>query len=101
MNKKLAPFPKDYTFFERAAHKMATNLTNGDFASWFEALEWMESEIDKRDYDICIIGCRAYGFNFAAHVKRSGKKAVHLGGVKADPSYRTKNADSVEGACYW
>lgn len=54
--------------------------SNG-FKTWFDALRWMEDEIDKKDYDICIIGCGAYGFNLAAHVKRSGKKAIHLGGV--------------------
>jgi hypothetical protein len=54
--------------------------TNG-FNDWFEALDWMKQEIDKRDYDICLIGCGAYGFPLAAHVKRQGKKAVHLGGA--------------------
>lgn len=51
------------------------------FSSWFDALEWMKSEIDKIEYDICLIGCGAYGFPLAAHVKRQGKKAFHLGGA--------------------
>jgi hypothetical protein len=51
------------------------------FNDWFEALQWMKDEIDKRKYDICLIGCGAYGFHLAAHVKRSGKKAFHLGGA--------------------
>lgn len=51
------------------------------FSDWFEALKWMEDEIDKRDYDICLIGCGAYGFPLAAHVKQMGKKSVHLGGA--------------------
>ena len=109
------------------------------FESWFEALEWMENEIDKIDYDIALIGCGAYGFPLAAHIKRSGKKAVHLGGalqlmfgikgkrwedpmygvkewgipkgyyssmmneywVRAGENLRPKNANEVEGACYW
>ena len=50
------------------------------FADWFDALNYMKNEIDKVDYDICLIGCGAYGFPLAAHVKRTGKKAVHLGG---------------------
>lgn len=112
---------------------------SNDFATWFDALDYMKSEIDKVDYDICIIGCGAYGFHLAAHVKRSGKKAIHLGGVtqilfgikgnrwedpdycipeigipkgyyknmfneywvKPGDNYRPKNAESVEGACYW
>lgn len=54
---------------------------NNDFTDWFEALQWMKDEIDKKDYDICLIGCGAYGFPLAAHVKKQGKKAVHLGGA--------------------
>lgn len=50
------------------------------FEDWFQALDWMKSEIDRQDYDICLIGCGAYGFPLAAHVKRKGKKAFHLGG---------------------
>ncbi len=51
-----------------------------EFADWFEALESMKTEIDQQDYDICLIGCGAYGFPIAAHVKRMGKKGFHLGG---------------------
>ena len=104
-----------------------------DFPDWFAALDYMKAEIDKSDYDICLIGAGAYGFPLAAHIKRMGKKAVHLGGslqllfgIKGkrweDPNYnaqynyaslmnihwiypdkesRPKNADKVEGACYW
>jgi hypothetical protein len=50
------------------------------FIDWFEALDYMKSEIDQCDYDICLIGCGAYGFSLAAHVKRMGKKAIHMGG---------------------
>lgn len=51
------------------------------FDDWFQALDWMKDEIDKRDFDIAIIGCGAYGFPLAAHVKQIGKKAIHLGGA--------------------
>lgn len=50
------------------------------FSDWFEALKHMEDQISKIDFDICILGCGAYGLPLAAHVKRLGKKAVHLGG---------------------
>lgn len=55
--------------------------SNDKFQTWFDALQWMENEMDKIDYDICLIGCGAYGFPLAAHAKRKGKKAVHLGGA--------------------
>jgi hypothetical protein len=98
------------------------------FASWFEALDWMCGEIDKVDYDVAIIGAGAYGFPLAAHVKRSGKKAVHLGGAtqlmfgvmgkrwekdsslkpfvnehwtRPLPSETPAIAGQVEDGCYW
>jgi hypothetical protein len=51
------------------------------FKSWFDALEWMKSEMDKEAYDVALIGCGAYGFPLAAHAKRTGHQAVHLGGA--------------------
>ncbi len=51
------------------------------FPSWFDAVKYMEDEIDKIDYDICLISCGPPGYPIAAHVKRMGKKAVHLGGA--------------------
>lgn len=100
------------------------------FVDWFEALESMRNQIDVTDYEICIIGCGAYGFPLAAHVKRMGKKAVHLAGatqllfgirgkrweefivwpyinlfnqhwVRPGNKEKPKNAEVVEGACYW
>lgn len=53
---------------------------NNEFESWFEALNSMKRKIDETDFDICLLGCGAYGFPLAAHIKRIGKKAVHLGG---------------------
>ena len=53
--------------------------SNG-FADWFEALQYMKNEMDRTDYDICLIGCGAYGFPLAAHAKRQKKKVVHFGG---------------------
>lgn len=51
------------------------------YSNWFEALEWMKGEIDRHDYEVCLLGCGAYGLPLAAHVKRQGKKAVHIGGA--------------------
>ena len=68
--------------FDLITIKAVQSLGGGEqFQSWFDALDWMKAEIDKHDYDICLIGCGAYGFPLAAHVKRLGKKAFHLGGA--------------------
>lgn len=62
----------------KAVQSIANNKT--DFKTWFDAYEHMCKQISDTDFDIAIIGCGAYGFPLAAHVKRLGKKAVHLGG---------------------
>ena len=50
------------------------------FNNWFEALQFMEKQISTINFDICILGCGAYGLPLAAHVKRMGKKSFHIGG---------------------
>ena len=109
----------------------AVQSINGDsiFKDWFEALDYMKTEIDKQDYDICLLGCGAYGFPLAAHIKRTGKKAIHIGGrlqllfgiignrwdtpesyyhqffndswCRPSETEKPKAASNVEGACYW
>lgn len=102
---------------------------NNGVATWFDALEYMKNQIDKVDYDIALIGCGAYGMPLAAHCKRMGKKAVHIGGslqllfgikgnrweteqkiymkfynehwVRPLESERPPSAQNVENACYW
>lgn len=112
----------------KAVQSVAGNET--EFESWFEALDYMKAQMDQIDYDICIIGCGAYGFPLAAHAKRKGKKGIHLGGVtqllfgiigkrwetnivwpymnlfnehwvRPGQNEKPKNAKVVEGACYW
>ena len=52
-----------------------------EYSDWFEALSSMKKQMDATDYDIVLLGCGAYGFPLAAHAKRMGKQAVHLGGA--------------------
>jgi hypothetical protein len=63
----------------RAVQSIANNKTN--YADWFEAFSGMKDQISSTEFDVAIIGCGAYGFPLAAHVKRLGRKAVHLGGA--------------------
>ena len=98
------------------------------FDDWFMALDSMKAAIDSKNYDVAILGCGAYGFPLAAHVKRQGKKAIHLGGatqllfgikgrrwdnhplispfynehwVRPAPEDTPIGADKVENSCYW
>ena len=137
---KLFKNPKILPDFELHTIEAVQSL-GGDcnkFKDWFEALEWMKSEMDKVDYDIALIGCGAYGFPLAAHAKRTGHKGIHMAGslqllfgIKGkrwenpnhgaatlgyqgaypalfneyweypDDIFKPKNADKVEGSCYW
>lgn len=80
---KLFPNTKILPQFELSTLKAVQGLAGEKtgFKDWFEALQYMKDEIDKIEYDICLLGCGAYGFPLAAHCKRKGKQAIHLGGV--------------------
>ena len=111
----------------KTVQSLAGNTTR--FRTWFDALDHMCREISAIDFDIAIIGAGAYGMSLAAHVKRLGKKAVHMGGatqllfgIKGGrwdhiPAYseqlynehwirpveedRPQNYKTVEGGSYW
>ena len=106
----------------KAVQSVAGNKT--EFATWFDALEYMEREIDAQDFDVALIACGAYGFPLAAHVKRTGRKAIHIGGslqllfgikgkrwddkgfyneywVSPSEAERPGRFEKVEGGCYW
>lgn len=124
-NKEILP---DFSSLEtvKAVQSVAGNVVG--FESWFDALEWMKMQIDSKDYEIALLGCGAYAMPLAAHIKRNGKKAIHMGGilqflfgikgkryienpetaiyindyfVAPSAADRPKLADKVEGGCYW
>ncbi len=64
----------------RAVQTIAGN-PDPRFSTWFDALDFMKTKINTSDFDVALIGCGAYGFPLAAHVKRIGKKAIHMGGA--------------------
>lgn len=98
------------------------------FQDWFQALEYMQNDIAKIDFDVAIIGCGAYGMPLAVAIKRMGKQAVHMGGatqilfgikgarwdanssiscmynenwVRPGENEQCRNSQIVEGGCYW
>lgn len=101
------------------------------FKDWFEALNYMYHEAIKREFDVAIIGCGAYGLPLAAMLKAYGKQAIHLGGavqilfgikgkrwdemekyeyvrkfyneawVYPGENERPKRLEEVEDGCYW
>ena len=139
--KRLSIFPNGILpYFQLTTIKAVQSLGGeAQYKDWFEALNWMKKQIEIQNFDICLIGCGAYGFPLAAHVKRLGKKAFHIGGalqllfgikgtrwenpnygvkewnipigsysnmmneawIKPGEEFKSKNANMVEGACYW
>lgn len=97
---------------------------NTSYRTWFEALETMQNDISKIDFDIALIGAGAYGLALGAYIKEIGKKSVHIGGIlqlffgvrgKAWDKYnyhndfwsrpldkeKPKGFDKVEAGRYW
>lgn len=132
-NRKLL-FPENELLPEFELDVLKAVQTLGDnrderFKTWFEALDYMYNEALKRDFDVAIIGCGAYGMPLAAKLKKAGKKAIHMGGVtqcifgikgrrwvnspidKKIPMNEywiypqdreiPQNAANVENGCYW
>ncbi|WNC71180.1 hypothetical protein RGQ13_13750 [Thalassotalea psychrophila] len=116
--------------FELSTYQAVQSL-GGDsdtYSSWFEALEGMQNDISKLDFDIAIIGAGAYGLPLASFIKKSGRSAIHLGGatqllfgvygrrwevkedfkdiinenwVRPTENEKPKAAKNVENSCYW
>lgn len=99
-----------------------------EYDTWFDALEKMYNDIKELDFDVAIVGCGAYGLPLSAMIKKLNKQVIHLAGATqilfgirgqrwdARPemqqyfnehwtrpleSERPKDAQKVEGGCYW
>lgn len=113
--------------FVKAVQSIGGNGAEG-FESWFDAYRYMLNRIQETDFDVAVLGCGAYGLPLAAEIKRQGKVAIHLGGatqlwfgikgkrwnddplissfyndfwISPSSDEKPKNADGVEGGCYW
>lgn len=114
--------------FVRAVQTSAGEETDGNYNSWFDALEHMKEEISKKDFDVALIGAGAYGIPLSQYVKDMGKQAIHMAGnlqilfgirgkrwdnfpqyvqyfneywVYPSEHETPKNKSSVEGGSYW
>lgn len=48
---------------------------------WMTTLKRMKGSMQKKDFDLALIGAGAWSLPLAAYAKALGKKAIHLGGV--------------------
>ncbi len=104
------------------------NADDGRFPDWFAALDFMKGEIDQLDFDVALVAAGPFGFPLAAHIKRSGRQAVHMGGIlqilfgisgarwdrvaecrrlynehwcRPSSAETPPTAKTLEGGCYW
>ena len=117
--------------FELKTLKAVQSSAGNDcgFESWKAALEYMENEIDKIDFDVALLGCGGYAVPLGAYIKKMGKKAVVTGGftqilfgikgdrwersrpdivamynenwVRPDEDDRPEKSKNVEDGAYW
>lgn len=76
--------PKFLPEFELITLKAVQTLADNkdtDFATWFDALDYMKRQMEQIDFDIALIGAGAYGFPLGSYAKDLGKKALHIGGM--------------------
>lgn len=80
---KLYDNPRFMPDFDLITYKPVQSIAGNrtDYATWFEALDAMENDISKIDFDVALIGAGAYGLALGAFIKRLGKKAFHIGGI--------------------
>lgn len=52
-----------------------------EYATWFDALAFMQNQIGECDFDVAIIGAGAYGLPLAAYCKEIGKQAIQMSGA--------------------
>lgn len=50
------------------------------FSSWFEALDWMKSQMELEPFDVCLVGAGSYGLALCAHAKKLGAAGIQIGG---------------------
>jgi Cys-tRNA synthase (O-phospho-L-seryl-tRNA:Cys-tRNA synthase) len=89
----------------------------------------MKDEMTKKDFDVALIGCGAYGMPLAAHAKSMGKVGIQLAGwtqmlfgvygerwvsqqseysrfineywIRPNESEKPSESKGVENGCYW
>jgi hypothetical protein len=88
----------------------------------------MQREMNRRTYDVLIVGAGAWSLPLVVHAKRQGKWAIHLGGatqllfgirggrwdgnaflqkiyndawVRPGPADRPETLKRIENGCYW
>lgn len=130
---RIFPSPDVLPDFELKTLKAVQSIAGSkvNFATWFDAYDYMCDEMTKIDFDVCLIGAGAYGLPLASFAKSLGKQAIHMGGatqllfgikgrrweehehvhstaklfnehwIRPQESETPANKDIVDKGCYW
>lgn len=52
-----------------------------EYNNWQKIFDYYIRSIETIDFDVAIVGCGSWGMPVAAHIKKRGKIALHLGGA--------------------
>ncbi|MCD8131035.1 MAG: hypothetical protein LUE16_07115 [Lachnospiraceae bacterium] len=63
----------------KAVQSNAGGIT--EYPDWFEALDSMKERIDKKDFDIAVVGAGAYGMPLCSYIKSKGKSTIQMCGA--------------------
>lgn len=103
------------------------NMVKPRHRDWFAALEAIQREMERRDFEVMLVGAGAYSLPLVVHAKRLGKQGIHLGGAtqflfgikgrrwegqqeshfynkhwsRPIPEETPTGVETVEGGCYW
>lgn len=103
-------------------------MIQSEYPTWHDALGKLKSEMDKRTWDVMIIGAGAWSLPLCAHARSMGRCGIHMGGstqilfgikgkrwdnhpkfqsffnehwTRPLPEETPKATTTVENACYW
>ena len=57
------------------------DMEDNRFETWFDALDFMKTEILAMDFDVALVSCGAYAYPLCSEIKKAGKQAICMGGV--------------------
>jgi hypothetical protein len=107
---------------------LSAGITEPEYPTWTAGYGAMTHEMESKSFDVLLVGAGAWSVPLAAHAKRLGKLAIHLGGatqllfgikgrrwdnnerinrfftdawVRPTSAERPQKAGKVEKGCYW
>ena len=106
---------------------LAASVAPSPYPDWQTGLKALQSQMDKIDFDVALIGAGAWSLPLATHAKSLGKIGIHLGGatqllfgikgnrwekggepayyndawVRPSASETPSGVSKIESACYW